>query len=110
MDKQLLDNYFNNRVNLISKYPQLVGRHAFFEQHRTKLEEGLDMLKKKNLTQSDKYILKSLGKQFVEIRNKEEDSHRTRFKTLCGDIVHDSEYLLYSLALDTFQTYGNSES
>tara|TARA_B110001450_G_C17609381_1_gene476573 strand:- start:262 stop:474 length:213 start_codon:yes stop_codon:yes gene_type:complete len=65
------------------------------------------MLEEKDtLAYRDKRDLYDLGRAFINIRIDENKFHKSRITTLFGNVIHDCERELYSIALDVFQTYG----
>lgn len=104
MELEYLKSCLKKRVNLTRLYPQLKGRHDFFNDHLEKVNEGIELLKMADrLTQKGKDYLNQLGKKFIEIRSEELKNHQNRFSTPFGNAIHESEYELYSVALDAFQ-------
>ena len=107
MDIDLLKNYINKRIGLTDKYPQYKGRHMFFNSQLKKINRGFEILDKHEpLEREELDELNQLGKLFIKIRGDELKSHNSRFNTEIGNEIHQTEFELYSMALDVFQTYG----
>tara|TARA_Y100000389_G_scaffold178006_1_gene190775 strand:- start:10336 stop:10674 length:339 start_codon:yes stop_codon:yes gene_type:complete len=107
MDINYLKESLQRRIDLKNLYPKLIGRHNFFDGNLEKIKSGIKMLEEKDtLTYRGKRDLYDLGREFINIRNYEIKFHNSRITTLFGNVIHDCETELYSLALDVFQTYG----
>jgi hypothetical protein len=108
MDITYLKECLQKRIELKSLYPKLIGRHNYFDENIDKLMEGIKLVTKiDKLDQPDKEHLYNLGKEFIIIRDDEIQFHKSRISTLFGNVIHDCETELYSVALDVFQTYGS---
>ena len=104
MELEYLKSCLKKRLELSRLYPQLKGRHDFFNDHLEKVNEGIELLEMADrLTQKGKEYLNQLGKKFIEIRDEELKNHQNRFSTPFGNAIHEAEYELYSVALDAFQ-------
>jgi hypothetical protein len=104
MELEYLKSCLKKRVNLTRLYPQLKGRHDFFNDHLEKVNEGIELLEMAyRLTQKGKDYFNQLGKKFIEMCSEELKNHQNSFSTPFGNAIHESEYELYSVALDAFQ-------
>tara|TARA_A100001011_G_scaffold264813_1_gene273520 strand:- start:2204 stop:2539 length:336 start_codon:yes stop_codon:yes gene_type:complete len=111
MDINYLKECLKRRIELKEMYPILIGRHNFFDKNQAKLNKGIELLDKKAyLTTNGKAEIYKLGKEFIQIRNEENNFHSSRIRTLYGNVIHDTETELYSVALDVFQTYGSDSN
>lgn len=109
MDITYLKECLKKRIELKSLYPKLIGRHNYFDKNVDKLIKGIKLVTKNDkLIQADKEYLYMLGKEFIVIRDDEIKFHESKISTLFGNVIHDCETELYSVALDVFQTYGSS--
>ena len=89
MELEYLKSCLKKRVNLTCLYPQLKGRHDFFNDHLEKLNECIELLEMADrLTQKGKDYLNQLGKKFIEIRSEELKNHQNRFSTPFGNAIH----------------------
>ena len=109
MDIIELENLIFKRLQLTKKYPEYKGRHIFFKANLKNVLKGLELSKRENISLNEKQELYKLGKDFINIRNSELQSHNSRFNTQKGNEIHECEYYLYSMALDVFQTYGTKK-
>ena len=109
MDIKVLKQCLEDRLQLLEKHQAYIGRHQFFNKHLPKLQRGISIVIKKDPTTLELEELYVLGKNFIKIRDAELKSHLSRFNTLAGNKIHQSEHYLYSMALDVFQTYGVME-
>ena len=67
MELEYLKSCLKKRVNLTRLYPQLKGRHDFFNDHLEKVNEGIELLEMAyRLTQKGKDYLNQLGKKIIE--------------------------------------------
>lgn len=111
MDIEYLKECLQRRIELKDLYPKLLGRHNFFDENLEKIKSGIKMTEDRDsLTFRGKSDLYNLGREFIHIRNNENRFHDSRITTLFGNVIHDCETELYSVALDVFQTYGINKS
>lgn len=112
MDIKYLEKLMDDRDELSTKSPSLIGRHSFYYEQQRKIIEGLQLIDKNiidnNINDNDVRVrLRELGATFVQVRKDEAASHFRRFQTVEGNKIHTLEEELYSMALDVFYTYGS---
>jgi len=78
-----------------------------FNENVPLLERGIELVERlDSIEDKDKEELANLGNTLVVVRNNELASHRGRIATDAGNLIHEAETELYSMALDVFKTYG----
>ena len=99
-----LKSCLNRNFKLGHLYPRLKGRHTFFNEHITEVNERIEMLEDiEVLSNQGKEYLKKSVKMFVNISKTELKNVQSIFSTSFGNAIQESEYEVYSITLDAFQ-------
>lgn len=102
MESKYVHDVLSRRDELCDKYPGLIGRHAFYNVRRPLVAEGLRLLEEDAHLHSKR--LSEICTELMKARACEKVSHLQRIQTAAGNKIHTTEYELYSLAFDVFQS------